>query len=88
MSLRKGTDQAVSNSSGPVCDFQKLVGFLGVQITEALGDTNLTCVSTSSKEPRACPIDWINSPRVIRPAPSAMLLGTETAARRTWLVSP
>jgi hypothetical protein len=41
MSLREGTDQAVGNSSDLVCDFQELVAFLGVQITEALGDTNL-----------------------------------------------
>jgi hypothetical protein len=89
MSLREGTDQAVGHSSDLVCDFQELVGFLGVQITEALGDNHL-CLHLQPAGNREMPnrLDKLspgNSPSSFR---YVMLLGTEIAARRTWLVSP
>ncbi len=39
-------------------------------------------------EPKAICAKRLKSPALFRPAPSARFAGTETAARRDWLVSP
>ena len=48
------------------------------------------CVSSSLAEPVAMYRNWINSltPFRLRLAPSAILLGIETAQRRIWEVIP
>jgi len=47
-----------------------------------------SCVCSSKFEPLAIPKNCLYSPLFSLPCPSAMLLGTETAERRIWLVRP
>ena len=48
----------------------------------------MICVSNSLNEPRATERKFANSFLLLRAAPSAMLLGTETALLLIWDTSP
>ncbi len=48
----------------------------------------VTWVSISNTEPREMERNWLNARSEKRPLPSAMLLATDIAALRNWLVGP